>query len=238
MTIEPVQPPLHFADTLCVNSAFPLPAHRARALLPSPPPINLIEVFPGRAVLVVSFSLYRESPFGSYGEAVVALMATHERAIPTMTLARLTQESRYPAYVLHMFVNNAAASQSGAAWGLPRQLATVQIEEQPTTTTCRVELDQQLVMQIAVERPATDRQRTMQIETYSLYEDTLLHATMRCEAAAYGRQQGGGATLTWGTHPLIHALLEAKVSPLPLMVRYYDQMQADLMAPEPTQVEG
>lgn len=229
--------PLQFADTLCVNSAFPLPAHRARALLPSPPPLNLVEVFPGRAVLVVSFSRYRESPFGDYAEAVLALMATHERTTPTMTLARLTQESRYPGFVLHMFVNSPQAQQFGVAWGLPRTLADVQVVEEHGQTICTVTLDQQQVMQINVERPRTDRQRSMQMETYSLHEGTLLHATMHCEANAYGRQQGGGATLIWGDHPLARSFVDARISPQPLMVRYYDQMQASLAAPQPTTPE-
>lgn len=228
---------IHFANTLCINSAFPLPAHRARALLPSPPPLNLVEVFPGRAVLVVSFSLYRTSPFGSYAEAVLALMATHERTTPTMTLARLTQESRYPGFVLHMFVSSPAAQRFGIEWGLPRTLADVQIAEQPRQTTCTVQLDGQQVMQISVERPRTDRQRSMQMETYSLHEGTLLHATMHCEAAAYGRQQGGGASLTWGSHPFAQPFVDARISPQPLMVRYYDQMQADLAAPQPATPE-
>ncbi|NJL34975.1 MAG: acetoacetate decarboxylase family protein [Chloroflexaceae bacterium] len=74
--------PLQFDNTLCVNIALPLPSHQARALVPAGTPINLVEVFPGRAVLVISFSHYRESPFGDYTEAVIALMATHERSFP------------------------------------------------------------------------------------------------------------------------------------------------------------
>lgn len=229
--------PLHFANALSVNSAFPLPANKARALLPDPAPVNLVEVFPGRAVLVVSFALYRESPFGTYAEAVLALMASHERVTPVMTLARLTQESRYPAYVLHMFVNNAQAQPVGTDWGLPRVLATVDIAEQGERTTCAVALEGQPVMQVEATRPRTERTRHMQIETYSQQDSTLWHAVMRCDAAAYGRTQGEGVAIQWGAHPIGQQLAAAGVSPQPLMLRYYDQMQAELSAPAACNLE-
>jgi hypothetical protein len=224
--------PLRFANTLFINAAFPLPSRHARTLLPAQTDLNLVEVFPGRAALVVSFALYRESPFGTYSEAVIALMASHTQTTPVMTLARLIQESRYPAYVLHMLVNSAQAQRIGdEIWSLPRSAATVELEERGAQTMCQASLDGQSVVQLAVDRPTTDRSRSMQVETYSQREDELLLSVMRCEAAAYGRTQGGGAVLSWGTHPIAEHLAAMHVSPQPLMVRYYDAMQAELDAP-------
>lgn len=226
--------PIHFANSLFVNAAFPLPSNKASALLPDNAQINLVEVFPRRAVLVVSCALYRESPCGTYAEAVVALMASHEKTIPVMTLAKLTQESRYPAYVLHMLVNSAEAQRIGdELWGLPRVLAEVTIEEQPRRVICEAALDGQSVMRFVADRPQTDRTRSMQVETYTQREGTLLHAAMHCQAGAYGRTQGGGASITWGEHPIAQRLAASNVSSMPLMMRFYDQMDAELYAPLP-----
>lgn len=226
--------PLHFADSLLMSAAYPLPLANARSLMPDNVRINLVEVFPGRAVLVVSCALYRQSPFGIYTEASLALMASHEKTTPVLTLAGLIQQSRYPAYVLHMLVSSPQAQQLGAeTWALPRLLADVQMTEQGNQVVCQASLDQHVVMQLAVDRPTTDRTRSMQIETYSQRQHTLLHTIMRCNASAYGRTQGGGATLTWGPHPVGQHFAQMGISSLPLMVRFYDHMQAELDAPHP-----
>lgn len=224
--------PIELENVLLVTAAFPLPLRRARAMLPANLPLNLIEVFPGRAVLVVSFSLYRTSPFGTYHEATLALMASHEPVSPVVTLAQLIQQSRYPAWVLHMLVDSPAAVQVGVeGWALPRQVAAVTIAEEAQQTRCSASVAGQLVVEMTAERPRLDRPRKAQIETYTQRDDTLLHSSMQCEAAAYGRTQGGGASLVWGDHALVQQLSAAQVSAMPLMLRYYDQMQARLEPP-------
>jgi hypothetical protein len=226
--------PLHFAQSLLINVAFPLPSSSARTLLPPNTGVNLVEVFPGRAVLIVSFALYRESPFGAYGEATLALMASHEKTTPVMTLAQLMQESRYPAYVLHMLVSSPEAQQLGVEfWSLPRTLAAVDIREERGQTICTAHQDEQNVVQLVVDRPTTNRTRTAQIETYSHRDQALLRSVLRCQSQAYGRTQGGGATLMWGDHAIGQRFAGLNVSTLPLMLRYYDQVQAELHAPEP-----
>ncbi len=228
--------PLHFTNSLLINAAFPLPSSSARALLGGTP-INLVEVFPGRAVLVVSFALYRESPFGTYSEAVLALMASHELTKPVMSLAQLMQESRYPAYVLHMLVTSEEARRVGVeTWSLPREIAHVDIVEESRQTICSASKDLQTIVQLVVDRPTLDRTRDAHIETYSQRENTMLRSVMRCHAQAYGRTQGGGATLIWGNHPIGEHLGNMRVSTMPLMVRYYDQVRAELDAPESCKV--
>ncbi len=224
--------PLYFEHSLFINAAFPLPSSNARRLLPDDVPLHLIEVFPGRAVLVVSFALYRESPFGTHAEATLAIMASHESTTPVMTLASLMQASRYPAYVLHMLVNNEESQRLGVEiWSLPREMATVDVDEGRWQTIGSASIEGQTVVQLIVDRPATDRTRRAQIETYSQGQDTLLHTTMVCNARAYGSIQGDGATLIWGDHPIGQRFGGGRISTMPLMVRYYEQMQAELHAP-------
>jgi hypothetical protein len=226
--------PLHFAQALLINAAFPLPSSKARILLPAQAGVNLIEVFPGRSVLIVSFALYRESPFGTYAEATLALMASHEKTTPVMTLAQLMQESRYPAYVLNMLVSSIEAQRLGVElWSLPRTLAAIDIHEEQRQTICIAHQDEQDVLRLVVDKPTTDRTRNAQIETYSHREGSLLRSVLECESRAYGRMQGSGATLIWGDHPIGQHFASLNVSTLPLMVRYYDQVQAKLHAPEP-----
>ncbi len=224
--------PLRFANSLLINTAFPFPTSNARTLLPNGLEVNLVEVFPGRAVLIVSFALYRESPFGSYAEATISLMASHERTTPVMTLAHLLQQSRYPAYVLHMLVTSAEAQRMGVeVWMLPRVLATVDIVETASQTICSASLDERSVVQMVVDRPVLDRSREGQIETYSQHDGELLRATLPFKASRYGRSQGSGATLLWGDHPIGEHLAGKRISTLPLMVRYYEDTTAELHAP-------
>jgi hypothetical protein len=226
--------PLHFADTLFMSAAFPLPSKQARALLPAQSPLHLVEVFPGRAVLVVTAALYRQSPFGTYSEAVLAVMTSHEKTTPVLTLARLMQQSRYPAHVVYMLVSSAEAQRLGdELWALPRLLGEVQIAGQDNQMVCEATIEGERVLRFVVDPPELNRTRTMQIETYSQRETTLLHSVMRCQAGAYGRTEGGGATLTWGTHAIGQRMATMGISAMPLMMRYYDQMQAELGAPEP-----
>jgi hypothetical protein len=228
---------LRFDNSLLINAAFPLPSSSARALLPEDAHINLVEVFPGRAVLVASLALYRESPFGAYAEAVLALMASHEKTTPVMTLTSLLQASRYPAYVLHMLVNNEQARQAGVQqWALPRVLADVDIVEEQHQVIGTASLEGHTVMQMIADRPGSLRPRSGQIETYTLSNDTLLRTVMRCEAQHYGRREGGGATLIWGEHPIGEHMANMRVSQMPLMVRYYEQTRAELDPPVPCTV--
>jgi hypothetical protein len=229
--------PLRFDNSLLINAAFPLPSSSARALLPKDTHINLVEVFPGRSVLVASLAFYRESPFGTYAEAVLALMASHEKTTPVMTLTSLLQASRYPAYVLHMLVNNEQARLAGVQqWALPRVLAEVNLVEEERQVIGTASLDGHTVMQMIADRPANLRPRSGQIETYTRSNNTLLRTVMRCEAQQYGRKEGGGATLIWGDHPIGEHMANMRVSQMPLMVRYYEQTQAELDPPTPCTV--
>ncbi len=225
--------PLRLEQTLFVNAAYPMPVGNARQLLPKGVQVNLVEGFPGQALLIIAFALYRQTPFGTFAEATLALLATHERAIPVATLTQLLNERRYPAYVLHMLVSNAEAQQYGVAtWNLPRQLADVRVVEVEGQAVCEVQLEKQSLVQLVADRPNTDRSRNMQIETYSQDQQRLLHTVMRCNAEAYGRTQGGGGILIWGEHALAKRLASMGVKAQPLMVRYYDQMLAELHPPQ------
>lgn len=230
---QPDAASLRLENTLFVNAAYPLPSGNARKLLPPGVKINLVEGFPGQALLIVAFALYRQSPFGPFAEATIALLATHERALPIATLTQLLSERRYPAYVLHMLVNNAAAQQHGVAgWNLPRQMADVRVVEVDGQAVCEVQIEGKSLIQLVATRPDTDRQRDMQIETYSQSEQGMIHAVMRCQAEAYGRTQGGGGILIWGDHPIGKRLAGMGIKHQPLMVRYYDRMLAELHPPQ------
>lgn len=224
--------PLQLDDALFVSAAFPLPGSNARRLLRGDGKLHLVETFPGQAILLVAFALYRECPFGPYAEATLALMTTHERAVPILTLKNLITASRYPAYVLHSFVNTGPAQQHGVAlWKLPRQQADVRVWEQAGTANCEVTMEGRQVLRCVATRPNTDRARVMQVETYTCGPEGLLHAVMRCRAEAYGRTQGSGMTLRWGNHPIGQRLAGMGIKAQPLMMRYYDHMAAELFAP-------
>lgn len=227
-----VAQPLRLADTLFINAAFVLPSGNARKLLPKDVKINLVEGLPGQALLIVAFAHYRQCPFGAYSEATLALMSTHEWALPIVTLTQLLSDSRYPAYVLHMLVDNEEARRLGVElWSLPRQLADVRVVEQDGGATCEVTMDGHTVVQFVAERPNTDRPCEMQIETYSRDQNGLVRSMMRCHAEAYGSIRGSGGTLRWGNHPIAQRLATMGIKSDPLMVRYYDHMLAELSPP-------
>lgn len=230
MSDQPV--PLRLSDALFINVAFPMPSSNARKLLPRDAKINLVETLPGQAVLILAFALYRECPFGEYAEVTLAILSSHERTLPIITMTQLLSESRYPAYVLHMFVNNAEAQRLGVeTWGLPRRMSEVCVSEQNGRATCEVLFEGRKVLQCDADRPNTDRSRTMQIDTYTLHGGKLMYTAMPCDAQAYGRIQGGGATLRWGDHPIGQRMASLGIKTQPLMVRYYDHMQAELRLP-------
>ncbi len=225
--------PFRLEDTLFINAAFPMPTSNARKLLPTPARVHLVEGFPGQALLIVAFALYRRCAVGAYAEGTLALLATHERAVPIITLSQLLKERRYPAYVLHMLVNNAEAQRLGlSVWQLPRQMAEVHVVEQDGHATCEALVDGRSVVQLVAKRPDTNRTCNMQIETYVQDSQGLIHTVMPCKAEAYGRTQGGGGTLRWGKHPIGQRLANLGVKAQPLMVRYYDHMLAELHAPQ------
>lgn len=230
---DTIEFPLRLEDTLFINAAFPIPTSNARKLLPTPARVHLVEGFPGQALLIVAFALYRRCAVGAYAEATLALLATHERTTPIITLSQLLKERRYPAYVLHMLVNSSEAQKIGSSiWQLPRQMAEVHVVEQHGRATCEALLAGRRVVQLVAERPDTNRTCTMQIETYVQDSQGLIHTVMPCKAEAYGRTQGGGGTLRWGNHPIGQRLANLGVKAQPLMVRYYDHMLAELHAPQ------
>lgn len=224
--------PLPLGDACFISAVFPMPSSSARKLLPPNLSLNLIEPFPGQILFTIAFALYRSCPFGPYAEATLAVMMTHEPARPIITLKRLLEASRYPAYVLHMFVNTEPAQRLGVeVWKLPRQLADVQVIEQDRHVLCDVQIDDQRVVRCVCERPHMNRTRAMQIETYSQSAAGLLHTVMCCNAEAYGRTQGG-TTLHWGDHPIGQRMARMGIKTQPLMIRYYDNMHAELASPQ------
>ncbi len=225
---------LRFTNALCIHCAFEIPTTTARQLLPPQTRLNIVEIFPGQALLVIAFALYRESSFGAHAEASLALVATPAKTQPLLTITQLLGESRYPGYVLHMFVNNQEAQRIGVErWGLPRLLADVRIAAAAGQTVGEVFFEGQRVVQVKAEQPQLGRSRKMAIESYTQNDGDLQRAIMQCEAGTYGKTQGGGAKLLWGDHAIGQRLSGLKVAKCPMMVRYYERMQAELHPPQP-----
>ncbi len=211
----PFEMPINSADSPAFFAAFTIDARRAAALLPGGE-VHPFRISPRRALLLVTVVDYRVTDIGKYIEFSVAIPCTHgpRPAIPLLP-GLFMRAFGTGQFVLDLPVSTEISVKGGKGiWGMPKHRASLDFAITDTEVTSRYDLDGQMVMRIAIDRPSQLRFPVrVGAANYCAYRGMLMKSFIYFRGrmhAAFGRR--AVARLTLGEHSRADPLRDLDIS--------------------------
>jgi hypothetical protein len=210
-----------------------LPSRAARRLVPDA--FEVAEVLPGRTPVAIAVIDYRDNDLGDYDEVSITFFVRPRgarRGIPWLGALVDLLRGRLGTYIWKLPVNQAFTCEAGRTiWGFPKSVETIELRAEERGATCRLEMDGEHVLTLALPRGGSRTMPDMEMVTYSLIEG-IPHRTRFRQGGSGAGFRLGGARLQLGTHPIADALRSLGLPGPALMTMWTERMHGRFEAPE------
>jgi len=227
-----VRLPVIVRDASSGAATWAVDAAAARRLIPDAFEPALI--WPGKALFTLAVIDYRDNDLGRYHEVSIAFFV-YRRGAGRGILGTVTDFFRaaVPTYIRHLPVDGAFTREAGETiWGFPKTVQQIDIERRPERCTCRLTMDGQAVLTLALPAGGARTLPEQHMVTYSLI-DGVAHATPFTSSAEGAGFHLGGAELSLGTHPIADELRSLGLPKRALMTMWMERMQGRFDAAAP-----
>jgi hypothetical protein len=200
--------PVVVRDASSAAATYLVDATAARKLLPAPE-LDVVEVFPGRALFSIACIDYVDNDLGDYHEISLAFFVRRRGEQPLVPyLGNVVDffRNRLATYIKHLPVNQSFTRDAGAGiWGFPKTVQTVDFDDTDGRRTCTLTMDGRHVLTFSSFRGGRFTLPDLSMKTYS-YIAGGLHETMFTAGATEVGFGIGGAELALGDHPIADEL--------------------------------
>lgn len=232
-----VRLPCHVGLARSGAATFLVHAGAARRLLPTDE-LDVVELWPGRALASLACIDYVENDLGDYHEISLALFVRERSARggpPILGPALDLLRSRLPTYIHRLPVDQPFTCEAGRRiWGFPKVVHEIDFAYTANRTTCTWRDAGRTVLSVSFPRGGAMTMPETELRTYSMIGGAL-HATRFVSAASgLGVRLGalGGFALALGDHPIADELRGLGLPKRPLMSVWMERMHARFEAPE------
>jgi Acetoacetate decarboxylase (ADC) len=227
--------PVVVRDASSAAATWVVPSAAARRLLPGPE-LDVVEVWPGRALLSIACIDYRDNDLGDYHEVSVALFVRERRVaggLPYVGTVLDFVRNRVATWIRHLPVNQSFTCDAGRGiWGFPKTIEEIDFRDAGGRRECRLVMGGRHVLTMSARRGGTRTLPDAPMITFS-YLDGALHRTTFV-AGATGVGIGlGGAEIVLGDHPIADELRSLGLPKRPLMSVWMEHQHGRFEAPEP-----
>jgi hypothetical protein len=226
--------PVVVRDAASGAATYLVSAAAARRLLPGPE-LDVVELLPGRALLVIACIDYRDNDLGDYNEVSLAVFVRRRRetpGIPYLGTALGLARNRIATYIHRLPVNQRFTCDAGyGIWGFPKTVEQIDFEDAGGRRRCRLVMNGRHVLTIGMLRGGTRRLPDAPMETYS-YIDNALHRTRFVSGAEGVGIHLGGAEIELGEHPVAEELRALGLPRRALMSVWMEHSHGRFEAPE------
>jgi hypothetical protein len=225
--------PVVVRDASSAAATYLVDAAAARRLLPGPE-LDVVELFPGRALFSVAAIDYRDNDLGDYHEVSLAFFVRRrgERAIPYLGAALDLVRSRLGTWIWKLPVDQSFTRDAGEGiWGFPKTIEEIAVADEGGRRTCRLVMGGRHVLTFGVARGGRRTLPDVPMQVYS-WIDGRLHRTRFTSGASGVGIALGGATLALGDHPLADALRALGLPRRALMSVWMERQHARFEGPE------
>src|SRR5881396_1946972 len=171
--------PVVVRDAASAAATYLVPSAAARRLLPGPE-LDVVELLPGRALLVIACIDYRDNDLGDYNEVSLALFVRRRGApagVPWLGTALALARNQIATYIWKLPVDQSFTCDVGrGVWGFPKSVEQIDFTDGAGRRSCRLVMDGRHVLTLSVPRVGTRRLPDAPMITYS-YIDGVLHRT-------------------------------------------------------------
>ena len=200
--------PVVVRDASSAAATYLVDATAARTLLPGPE-LEVVEVFPGRALFSVACIDYVDNDLGDYNEVSLAFFVRRRGehpAVPYLGNVVDFVRNRLATYIKHLPVTQRFTRDAGAGiWGFPKTVQTIDFADTEGRRTCTLTMDGHHVLTFSSFRGGRFTLPDLPMTTYS-YIDGALHETVFTAGATEVGFGMGGAQLSLGDHPVADEL--------------------------------
>ena len=208
------------AATYAVSSA------AARRLVPGDQ-LELVEVWPGKALFTLAVIQYRDNDLGDYNEVSIAFFVRERGSaskFPYLASVADFLRGRVATYIRHLPVDQSFTCEAGRTiWGFPKTVERIDFVPGDTRATCALHMDGAHVLTLSVPRGGTRRLADLMMTTYS-FIDGVAHKTAFSSGGDGVGFHLGGADLTLGTHPIADELRSLGLPKRALMTMWMERM--------------
>jgi hypothetical protein len=206
----------------------------ARSFLPDSK-LDVLEVFPGKAVLTISAIDYKVNDLGDYNEVAIAFFvreATDKSCVPYLGDLVSILRGRAATYIRHLPVNQSFTREAGSQiWGFPKTVEEISFAYETQRTSCRLVMDGKLVLDCSFPRRGTGKLKDSLLSTYS-YIEGVLHKTLFVSGASGMGQFMSGTSVELGEHPIADELRSLGLPKRPFASAWIEKMHARFDPPQ------
>lgn len=229
---QEVRLPVVVRDASSGAATWAVDAAAARRLIPDAFEPALI--WPGKALFSLAVIDYRDNDLGRYHEVSIAFFVWRRGAGRGVlrTVADFFRGA-VPTYIRHLPVDGSFTRDAGETiWGFPKTVQQIDIARRPERCTCRLTMDGEHALTIALPAGGARTLPEQHLVTYSLI-DGAPHATPFTSQAEGVGFHLGGATLELGSHPIAAELRSLGLPKRALMTMWMERMQGRFAAAAP-----
>lgn len=227
--------PVVVREAASASATFLVDAALARQLLPAPE-LDVVELWPGRALFSLACIDYVDNDLGDYDEVSLALFVRERaapRGIPYLGAALDLLRSRVSTFIFWLPVNQGFTREAGEKmWGFPKTLERIRFEREGSRVACSLESEGRHVLTLSMPATGARDLPESRLTTYTRWNDR----TCRTEFRSHSREVGfhtGGVDLELGDHPMAQTLAALGLPRRPLFAVWMGHMQASFGPPEP-----
>lgn len=226
--------PVEVRDASAGTALYLVDAHVARRLLPGDE-VELVEAWPGRALLSLGMIDYRDNDLGDYDEISVAFFV-RERGVggAVSWLGGLVAALRgsVGTAIHRLPVNQSFTCEAGRRiWGFPKTVDEIAIRSEAGRAVCTWSCDGRPVFRFSVPRGGRRAMADRTLATYTWMEG-VAHRTAFTSGATGVGVRPGGAELELGTHPIADELRALGLPRRALLTTWMERMHGRFEAPQ------
>ncbi len=225
--------PVFYYDNTTINAIYTASSSKVRPLL-GHPDMRLVELYPGRCMVVFTAFEYRRSDIDPYNEVAISFpIAFGTRTIPGLTAVLQMLKRSVSAFVWQLPVTTEIARYGGVElYGYPKFIADIDFVRDNATIRCDLAEGGEKILSLEGKVLPTHRGNVVRFVSYSVLDGIPLVANI-CQnpiEIAQTRDKSA-ARLELGTsHPIAETLRGVGLSRSPIAYVYSPVNQAILFA--------
>lgn len=230
-----VRLPVVVRDASSGAATFAVSASAARRLVPGEA-LEVVEIFPGKALCSIAAIDYRDNDLGDYNEVSIAFFVRPKQApagVPYLGAVTDFLRGRVATYIHHLPVDQSFTCEAGRViWGFPKTVERVDFARAGDRATCALYMDGAHVLTLSLPCGGTRTLPDSVMTTYS-FIDGAPHRTAFSSGGSGVGFRLGGAGLTLGAHPIADELRSLGLPRRALMTMWIEHMRGSFDAALP-----
>jgi hypothetical protein len=226
--------PVEVRDASAGMALYAVDAHVARRLLPGDE-VDVVEPWPGRALLSVGCVDYRDNDLGDYDEIAIAFIVRErgQQREPSRLRGLLDLlRGRMATAIRRLPVNQSFTCEAGRRiWGFPKTVDDIEICSEGRRAVCTWAREGRPIFRFSLPRGGKRHMPERELATYTWIEG-VAHRTRFTSGAEGMGVRLGGAELELGTHPIADELRALGLPRRALLTTWMEHMHGRFEAPE------